>query len=119
MATILILSHVRIRPFKNPLGPDYDRYEADCHQKTWSVTHKWCDAVLFGNFFTVVDTGKDAGAKKGKGIGGTQRVLYTQRRDGFDAKNRFGMPECIDIPANPAQVWTTILNSMKGGEQNV
>jgi len=90
-AAVIITSHCRIKTFKNPLGPDFDRWCADCHDKTWAVTAKWADAVLFGNFFTVVQGGT-AGErpKKGKGIGGTERILYTERRDAWDAKNRYG-----------------------------
>ncbi len=106
---IIMLSHARIVPFQNPAGPDYSRFEADMHKKTWGVTHKWADAVLFGRFFSVVETragGKDAEVlKKGKGVGGDTRVLYTQRRDAWDAKNRFGLDECIDIPSDRNQSW--------------
>jgi hypothetical protein len=103
---ILWLSHARVRPFKNPLGPDFDRYIADCHEKTWATTCRWADAVLFGNFLTITD--KDGKNARTKGIGGTDRVVYTERRDAWDAKNRYGMPESIDIPADPAQAWATV-----------
>jgi hypothetical protein len=107
--TILLLGHLQIRAFKNPLGEDYDRYVADVHHKTWGVTHKWADAVLFGTFRTVLD------AKRGerpKGIGGTDRVLYCERRDAYDAKNRYGMPEEIDIPADPSRIWSTVWDAI-------
>lgn len=104
---VLMLSHSFIRPFKNPLGPDFDRYVADVHQKTWGLIHKAADVVLFGNFFTVVDTDTKT-AKKGKGVGGTVRVLYTERRDAFDAKNRLGLPETIDIPNDATKAWPTL-----------
>lgn len=102
---IVILSHARSRPFKNPMGADYDWYTADCHEKTWNVTSRWSDAVLFGTFLTIIDKERQG---KGKGIGGTDRIVYTERRDAFTAKNRYGMPECIDIPNDPTQVWSTI-----------
>lgn len=103
---IWVLSHVGVRSFKNPAGPDFDRYEAACHAKTWSVTHKWADAVLFANFRTITD--KQKGEQRQKGIGGTDRVVYTERRDAWDAKNRFGMPEEIDIPGDPAQAYALV-----------
>lgn len=113
---IWILSHVGVRPFKNPLGPDFDRYEAACHAKTWSVTHKWADAVLFANFRTVLNVEK--GEQRKKGIGGTDRVIYTERRDAWDAKNRFGMPEEIDITGEPAEAFQAVnaylTNTAKG-----
>jgi hypothetical protein len=104
---IMMLSHSQIRPFKNPVGPDYDKFAADIHPKTWGVTSKWADAVLFGQFRTIVDKVDKKGVK-GKGIGGSDRVIYCEHRDAFDAKNRFGMPEEIDIPSDPMQIWATI-----------
>jgi hypothetical protein len=101
---IIFLGHAKISPFKNPMGEDFDRYVPDMHHKTWGITHKWADAILFGQFVTVTE--KKAG--RTKGIGGTERVLYTERRDAFDAKNRFGMPPEIDIPDDPSKSWTTI-----------
>ena len=49
--TIVLLSHVKIKTFKNPQGSDFDRYTSDVHDKTWAATAKLADAVLFGNFF--------------------------------------------------------------------
>lgn len=109
---IVILSHSRIRPFKNPLGNDFDRYIADCHEKTWGVTHKWADAVFFGTYVTVVIDDKKT--KRAKGIGGTERVLYTTRRDAFDAKNRYAMPPELSIPEDPKAVWPLVIASMNG-----
>src|SRR5690606_21614753 len=74
---ILLLSHARSKPFRNAMGPDFDWYTADCHEKTWNSTARWADAVLFGTFVTIVD---GARKRKGKGIGGTDRVIYTERR---------------------------------------
>ena len=118
---ILILSHCKVKTFKNPEGADYDRYTSDCHEKTWGVTHKWADAVLMANFYTVVQ-GVESGQetkRKGKAIGDAQRIIYTERRASWDAKNRYGMPAEIDVPNEPSQSWATIENAMKGGELNV
>ncbi len=114
---VVILSHSKIRSFKNPMGPDFDRYIADCHEKTWGVTHKWSDAVLFGTFVTV--TQEDRKTKKIKGIGGTERVAFTERTDAYDAKNRFGMPQQLDIPDDPAGAWPIVYGAICGTKQVV
>lgn len=125
-STILLLSHCKVSTFKNPVGPDYDRWVSDVHAKTWAATAKWSDCVLFGNFYTVVEGGNTGGptgkgARKGKGVGGTERVIYTVRRDAWDAKNRYGMQEVIDMPNEPASVWNTIwqhITANTGGQAN-
>ena len=108
-ATKILLSHCKVRTFKNPLGADFDRYASDVHDKTWSVTAKCSDAVLFGTFHTVVQGGKTGDRpQKGKGIGGSTRVIHTERRDAWDAKNRYGLPSTIDIPNDPKKAFETV-----------
>lgn len=110
---ILLLAHSSIVTFKNPLGPDFDRYIPDVHKDTWSPTHRWCDAVLFGNFLTIVDDAhKTQQGKKGTAIGGADRVLYTEHRDVFDAKNRFGMEPELWLDDDRDKMWTTLWNAI-------
>ncbi len=108
---ILLLSHSTIRPFQNPEGKDFSRYEPDCHRKTWGVTNKWADAVLFGKFVIVLDKQ----GTKVKGIGGKARVVCTERTDAYDAKNRYGMAEVIEISNDYTKAWSTIATAIKGG----
>lgn len=111
---VVILGHSKIRPYKNPTGSDYDHFVCDCHEKVWGFTHKWADAVLFGNFVDVVKTPGNDVTKKGKAFGGTTRQLFCERTAAFDAKNRFGMPASLTIPNDPAQVWQYIVENMNG-----
>jgi len=104
---VIFTAHTKIKQFKNPEGADFDRFVADCHDKTWGATARWADACLFGKYLTVIDKEKQG---KGKGVGGSERLVYTERRDTWDAKNRYGMPECIDIPNDPALVYSTIFS---------
>lgn len=116
---ILGLCHVKISPFKNPEGSDYDRYTPAMHDKTWSLTHKWADAVFFGNYHTVVEDGtrKDGKAKKGKGKGGRERVLYVERTAAFDAKNRNGLTEAIDMGNSGQEAFNNLRDAIKAGKK--
>jgi AAA domain len=106
---IILLCHSEVRPFRNPIGPDFDRYTANLTKQTWKPTHAWADAVFFGTFVTVVTESKG----RAKGIGGSDRIVYTVRSDAYDAKNRYAMPPEIDIPADPSQVYTTIMTHIQ------
>jgi len=103
---LIILAHSTIQTIKNPTGPDYDQFTADCHPKTWGVTTKWADTILFGRFSPIV--AKVDSADHGKGIGGTERVIYTTHTDAWDAKNRSGLPSAFTLPEDHAQVFATI-----------
>ena len=114
--TIFLLCHTKVKPFKNPEGPDYDRYQPDVHEKTWGLSHKWADCVLFGNFEVTVQTDK-ADAKKGKGTGGAYRLMYTERHAAYDAKNRLGLPEVIEMGDSPASAWSNFMAAVKAGRE--
>jgi hypothetical protein len=107
----LLLGHSQVKPFRNPEGEDYDRYAPDCHHKTWSLTHKWADIVLFANYFVVVD--KKAG--RAKAHGGQERVMYTQYHAAYEAKNRYSLPEEIPMGNSGSEAWTNLTTAIKGG----
>lgn len=108
--TIVFLSHPKPKEFKNPMGLNYDRYIIDCDQRTTLASMlQWSDAILFGTFRTLVNAGKDGEKKgKGKGMGGADRVIYAANRDAYVAKNRFLMPDEIEIPDDPASAWSVL-----------
>lgn len=112
---IVLLSHAKISNFKNPMGEDFDRYVADCHPKTWGVTAKLADVVLFGNFFTVTEEAT-TNKKRHKGVGGNDRVVYTERSDAYDAKNRHGMEPVISLTDKPEESWGIVWQAMTGGK---
>jgi hypothetical protein len=111
MAIILICHH-KIAQFRNPEGSDYDRYTVDMHQKTWSLTAKWADIVLFMNYYTVVD--KNDGRAKGKG--GVRRVMYTERSASWDAKNRHGLPPEIEMGTSGKDAWDNFIAALKAAK---
>lgn len=116
VATILFLSHCKVRPFRNPEGPDYDRYSSDVHEKIWDATKQWADAVFFGNF--LVATIETDPKKKTKAVGDDTRILHTTRSASYDAKNRFGMSGIITLPNDPSASWATIEHAINERKSN-
>lgn len=91
---VVLTAHAQIKKFEQPdeMGA-YDRYELKLGQKTSSKTaplvKEWADMVLFANYKTFVMT-TDDGKKKAQG---GERVIYTNHRPAWDAKNRHGLPD--------------------------
>lgn len=106
---ILLTSHAAVTNVKNPLGPDYDHFAPDLHRKTYALFERWTDAILFGTYQTIVE--KDE-TKKWVGVGGSQRIVYTQRTDAYEAKNRYRMPEVIYIEDDPGKMFRSIFQHM-------
>jgi hypothetical protein len=97
---IVLTAHAKIVKFEQPdeMGA-YDRWELKLGNKTTaktaSITKEWADAVLFCNYKTLSVAADDKG-KKFKGQGG-KRVMYTTHHPAWDAKNRFGLPDEMDM----------------------
>jgi hypothetical protein len=113
--SILALAHTKISTFKNPEGNDYDRYTVDLHQKTWGLTHKWADLVIFSNFVAHVDAKRTTDVKS-KARGGNRRVLYTTHTAAHDAKNRHGLPEQIDAGNSAKEAWDNFSAALKNSK---
>lgn len=114
---IVALAHSLVRPFKNPEGEDYDRFIADMHHKTWSVTHKWADMILFANYYVEVDKGT-SGRERAKGKGGQIRFFNTEHHAAFDAKNRHGLPTEISMGDSGKEAWTNLVNEIKSARKD-
>jgi len=90
---IILLAHAIVRTFKNPDGEDFDRYNLKIHEKAAGLFKEWSDVVLFANHETY--TSKINGREKGISTGA--RVMHTERRAAFDAKNRYNMPDTLPL----------------------
>ena len=106
--SIVCLAHSLIRPYKNPEGEDYDRFIPDLHHKTWSLTHRWADMVLFANYHVEVDTD----GPRPKGRGGQDRYFHTEYHPAFEAKNRHGLPAEIDMGTSGKEAWANLRTSI-------
>lgn len=92
---IIFLAHSLIKPFKNPEGDDFDRYEMKLHTKAGGLLKEWCDAVLFANYETYAH--KDEKTKRVRGVSTGARMVFTQRTAAYDAKNRYSLPEALPL----------------------
>jgi hypothetical protein len=98
---IILIGHSWIKPYKNPLGEDFDRYELKIHPKAAGLIKEWPSTVLFANHETVAM--KDPKTKRVRGVDTGARLLYTERSAAYDAKNRHGLPPTL--PLDWASFW--------------
>lgn len=73
----ILIGHVAVRAFTDPLAESYDTYEMDINKKAVSSLFRWADCILFANNKVAVRE-DDAGKKKA--VQRAERVLFTQRR---------------------------------------
>jgi len=92
---IVFLGHSIVKPFKNPNGPDYDRYQPKLDHRAVGLLHAWCDVVGFACF----EEG-GASADKGeraRGWSTGRRLIRLEHNAAWDAKARLGMPAEVSL----------------------
>lgn len=100
---VVLTAHAQMRKFEQPdaLGA-YDRWELKLSKQVAPLVKEWTDIIIFANFktYTVeVAKGGKANDKKLKATG-SRRVMYLTHHQCWDAKNRWGISDDIDNPAD-------------------
>ena len=91
--TTILIAHTQVKSHSDPAtNQTYDRVIMRCNDKMAALIRDMADNVFFASYkvFTTTEN------KKNKAFSDGQRVLLTQWRPGFDAKNRLGLP--LEIP---------------------
>lgn len=107
MTTIFLAHHV-VTKFKAPDTEPYDRYDIKLHESNKGLgarplMKEHAEFILFMNYrVSIVKDGTAAQKKKGdgtaRGVGGGNRVVYTEERPSHIAKSRDDMPDTIQLP---------------------
>lgn len=101
---VVVTAHAKMRKFEQPdEAGAYDRWEMKLSKHVAPLLKEWCDILLFLNYKTYVVT-TDSNTKK---VQGGKRIMYTSHNPCWDAKNRQGLPEEMDMDyANIAHLFT-------------
>lgn len=90
---VIILAHSQVKRFDDPTTDAYDRYQLDLDKNVASVMVEWADVVGFANFrVSVKEETVGINAKKKRGLGSGERLLFTQEKPAFKAKSRWSIP---------------------------
>ncbi len=94
---VLVLAHSQVKPFHDPMQAEpYDRYQLKLHcQQASTLWKEYVDCLLFANYRVYLKKDK----MKSKAFGDGERVVYTTRMPSYDAKNRYGLPDEMEMNA--------------------
>lgn len=111
---VIQTAHSKITRFESPESDAYDKYELKLqHSPKTSASaliQEHSDMVLFANYkVSVTDAEKKGDHKRKRAVGTGSRMLYTQERPAFSAKNRYSLPKEISFDENGAY-WNTLAN---------
>lgn len=101
---VVTLAHSMVKPFKNPEGDDFDRYQMKLNEKAAGLVKERADAVLFARYEQYAH--KDERTKRVRGVSTGARVMFTQRTAAYDAKNRHDLPE--KMPLSWPDYWAAV-----------
>lgn len=91
---VVLIAHARQRKIELPdQAGAFDHWEMKVSRQVAPLLKEWADLLLFCNYKTFVVT-TDKHSKKAQG---GKRVMYTSHNPVYDAKNRYGLPEEIDL----------------------
>lgn len=96
---VVVTAHAAITRFDQPdeMG-SYDRWTLKLLKRNAPLVKEWADMVLFCNYKTTVVNVDGQGETKGRNkVQGGKRVMYSTHRPCWDAKNRFGLPEEMNM----------------------
>ena len=97
---VVLIAHSEVKRVEPPDSDPYDRYQIKLHKRAWALWQEWCDMLLFTNYerrMLKTKEGKKAGDDKFRAEGTGERVIYTDERPAFLAKNRWSLPAKIRI----------------------
>lgn len=94
---VVLLAHAAMRKLESPDEPPYDRWELKVSKKVAPITKEWADILLFMNYDVMVV--EENGKNKAKGK--AKRKMHANHRPTYDAKNRYGLPDDMDLDYAP------------------
>jgi hypothetical protein len=95
---VLQIAHTDIKRFDSPEHEPYDRYIIKLQARAAALLQEHSDVVLFANYQISI-TKADVGFSKkvARALGTGKRVMHTEERPAFLAKNRYELPETLPL----------------------
>jgi AAA domain len=98
---VVLLAHSSIETVNDPRTASYTSYQLRLHKRARGLVQDWCDAIGFlAPDLHVKEDDAGFGKKRSRADGGSQRWLHWEGRPSFVAKNRYGLPAKMPVPAD-------------------
>jgi hypothetical protein len=101
----VLLAHTEVKRHEPPDSDPYDRYQIKLAKSASALVQEWADLCLFVKFKTnIIKADAGFGREVSRGSGTGERVIYTEERPAWVAKNRWSLPPEIYIGTD--KQWT-------------
>jgi hypothetical protein len=90
---VILLAHSEVKRYDAPDTEPYDRYQIKLHRTAAALVEEWADAIFFANWKVFVQKSEVGFNKKvARGVSTGERVMHTEERPAWKAKNRYSLP---------------------------
>jgi hypothetical protein len=104
---VIQIAHTDIKRFDSPEHEPYDRYVIKLQTRASALLQEHSDVVLFANYqISVAKSDVGFNKKVTRALGSGARVMHTEERPAFLAKNRYGLPDILPLS------WSEFLAAM-------
>lgn len=109
-ANVWLIAHTTVKAHNQPGSLSYDRFIPYLDKEVWAQTFSWAQLVLFYNFEAqITPMSKKTDEKRGRVQTGSQcRMLYTDRTEAYDAKNRWGMTPALLVGNSGKEAYNSL-----------
>lgn len=93
---IILICHYEVKDINDPdMISNYSKHQLNVDKKAAALIRATVEDLLYARFETFVT--KEKNEKKGRAAGEGRRIMYTEARPTFDAKNRNSLPFQMDV----------------------
>lgn len=94
---VTLIAHAESTKFETPDTQPYDKWKLKVSKQVAPIVKEWADILLFMNYRVMVI--EENGRSKARGKG--ERMMYATHRPTYDAKNRYGLPDEMELSFEP------------------
>lgn len=113
---VFVLCHKATLTERNAGGNDYLKNRPAMSKEQFSQLSRYSDAILFIDFL-VANTSVNKQSGVAKVVGGEQRIMYTTPSASYEAGNRLGLTEPIDLGSSAEEAFRNFVTAVKAARK--
>ena len=90
--TVIVVAHSEVKRFESPEHEPFDRYQMRLDKRANDIVCEWADCLLFASYKVHVVRDTVKGQERTRGAGRGERIIHTEERPAWRAKNRYQLP---------------------------
>lgn len=103
---VLLIAHSQVKRYESPDSPAWDKLEIKLHKKATEIVKEWADVVALAHIEVAIKKETSGFNTRARGEATGRRLLRVAGSASASAKNRYGMPDTIDL------TWSALIAAM-------